>query len=174
MKEIWKIIPNFPEYKASNLGKIMSNVGHCRKIGYILKQNLNTWGYPHVYLRDAFGSGKTIRTMNAVMLAFVGEKPYDKEINHKDGDKTNSELTNLEYVTKSENVKHAYRLGLINHFKGEESPNAKLKEIEVRRIYNLFHKNIKSVNELMKIFNCGKRTVYDVINRRTWKHIWES
>lgn len=47
-----------------------------------------------------------------MMESFVGPRPVGHEVNHKDGNKQNNHLNNLEYVTKSENAKHAHRLGL--------------------------------------------------------------
>lgn len=54
---------------------------------------------------------KNMKAHILVMLAFVWESNW-LEVNHKDWNKQNNSLDNLEYCTKSENIKHAYRTGL--------------------------------------------------------------
>lgn len=49
-----------------------------------------------------------------VAEAFIGERPGRLVINHKDGDKTNNSLYNLEYITHAENIQHAVSSGLLN------------------------------------------------------------
>lgn len=58
------------------------------------------------------GSHQKFRVNRLVLEAFVGPCPDGHESNHKDGIKSNNDSENLEWVTHSENVQHAYRLGL--------------------------------------------------------------
>jgi hypothetical protein len=70
---------------------------------------LNRKGYPTANLRrDA--KRQTIPVHKLVATAFIGPRPAGKEINHRDGNKANNALPNLEYLTPSENMRHSYRV----------------------------------------------------------------
>lgn len=69
-----------------------------------------------------------------VWVAARGPIPDGMEINHKDGDKTNNRLSNLEVVTPSENVRHSLAVLGRKRARGERHPNAVLDEATVRTI----------------------------------------
>lgn len=108
MIEEWKEIDGYGNYQVSNLGNIRNS-----KTGRNLKPQVSTWGYSKINLsRD--GKHYTFTVHRLVAKAFLGEPPIEGngqsyEVNHKDGNKLNSALSNLEYVTKSENISHFYR-----------------------------------------------------------------
>jgi hypothetical protein len=64
----------------------------------------------------------------------IGTKRGEWCVNHKDGNKLNSNIDNLEWLTTSENVKHAWRTGLNRTPIGENAKNAKFTSDEVRQI----------------------------------------
>jgi NUMOD4 motif/HNH endonuclease len=110
--ERWAPIPGYEGlYEASTLGRIWSihrpGVG---KTGRILKQPLNASRYPFVNLSKG---GKTWpwTVHRLVMLAFAGPPPPGQEVRHKDGNRANPALSNLEYGTRSENVRDTLRHG---------------------------------------------------------------
>jgi transcriptional regulator with XRE-family HTH domain len=71
-----------------------------------LKPAMGTDGYPFVALcKDGIRRQFTLHEL--VTDAFLGKRPKGLEVNHKDGNKTNPRLENLEYVTKSENTQHS-------------------------------------------------------------------
>ena len=115
--EIWKIIENFPDYEVSNQGRVKS-----LKFGkeIILTPGKNK-GYLIVKLyKNGKKYNKTVHRL--VLKAFKPNEDLNKnECNHIDGNKTNNCVENLEWCTHSENIKHAFRVGLKNH-KGENHP----------------------------------------------------
>lgn len=115
--EIWKPIPGYEgRYWASNLGRIKSR----RKI---LKTHYSESGYEKVSL---YKHGKKVHRL--VMAAFEGEKPYPEfEVNHKDGDRSNNKLDNLEYVTHYENLS---KIGLEDVFAEIEKLKERIAKLE--------------------------------------------
>jgi len=62
---------------------------------------------------DAFKLyGKSKFVHHIISEYYLGERPNDLCVNHKDGNKLNNEISNLEYVTWAENMKHSYKTGL--------------------------------------------------------------
>ena len=112
-KEIWKDINSikefsaFPDFQISNHGRVRN-----KKTGNIRKTPIDDVGYLTVTLHNSVGEHKIVRIHRLVALAFL-EKIYGKNfVNHIDGDKTNNDVSNLEWVSSSENIRHAYRTGL--------------------------------------------------------------
>ena len=100
--EKWAPVPNYPNYKASNKGRIL-NV-HTQRL---LRTPLDNLGYPHVNLWKQ-GRGKTHQVHKVVFNSFFPQIVTEgKVVNHIDGDKTNNQLENLECVTYQENNLHA-------------------------------------------------------------------
>ncbi len=106
----WKTIKDYPDYQASDTGKVRS----C-KFGKKITLKPCTGGprghgYPFVSL---YQNGENVCCVHRlVLVAFVGPCPEGLEVNHKNGIKTDNRLANLEYVTRSENNLHAFRTGL--------------------------------------------------------------
>lgn len=97
----------FDDYVISKSGEIF-NISKER----YLKQTLLNSGYLSVKLKEK-GEGKNWLVHRIVAHVFLGECPKGKQINHKDGNKLNNHLSNLEYVTQSENIRHAKKNGLM-------------------------------------------------------------
>lgn len=115
----WRVIPPFPEAEASNLGEIRlrrdrkkPRKGKWWKAGRFLSRSIQSGGYLGVSLYAPCGKKYTVRVHRAVCMAFHGPPPTPKhEVNHKDCDKINNAESNLEWVTRRENLVHAYANG---------------------------------------------------------------
>ena len=114
---MWKEIPwTKGAYSASSDGFIKSN-GRLGKDGRRLKGVvLKPWLGNHGYLMvSLMVDGKDHRCLVHRLVAevFLGEAPFNTEIDHKDGNKLNNAANNLEWVTRKENLRRAQNLGLI-------------------------------------------------------------
>lgn len=113
MEEIWKPIKGYEGfYEASSLGKIRSldriayNSGirkQCHIKGRILSLCAANNGYVVVNLCK-----KTVLVHRAVYSAFYGEIPKGMDINHKNGNRHDNKMGNLEICTRSENIRHSF------------------------------------------------------------------
>lgn len=100
MKEVWKGIADYPMYQISNMGNVRSLF-----VNRIMKSGNNGKGYRFIPLHNERGV-RNHYIHRLVASAFLGECPEGKEVNHKDENKANNRLDNLEYVSKSENVSY--------------------------------------------------------------------
>ncbi len=180
--ERWKPIPSTGGiYEASTHGRIRSVTrvvatknrwGDCNKISYgrTLQQTINkSTGYPSVSLsidRKRFYPN----VHRLIAEAFLGACPHGKEVNHIDGNKTNNSIENLEYITRSENLGHAYRLGLASPPRGEKCGTSKLNEMQVRIIRRCYALSI-SQGSLSRLFNISRRQIRKILSRESWGHV---
>jgi hypothetical protein len=100
---------------------------------------------------------------------FIDNPLNKKEINHKDGDKLNNCLSNLEWVTKSENGLHAFLNGLNHAAVGEKSANHKLTDKDIVQIRSM--RGIITQKEIGKIFGINDRHICQIQLNRYWKHV---
>lgn len=180
--EKWASIPNTNGfYNVSDNGSIMRVVGYItnnntegkRKVGgNILKEKTKKNGYKEVNLHLGGNVSKMMYVHRAVALAFIGDIPSGYAVNHKDGNKANNKLPNLEIVSYSENSKHAIELGLHTApvYHGSKHGMAKLNESQVLEIRKLYTDG-KTPTELATEFNTPFGTICKICYRQTWKHI---
>lgn len=103
MKEIWKSIKGYDGYMVSSIGRVSSSLR--KKSGHILIQCDDGRGYCLVGILK--GQKKhTKRVHRLVAEAFLKKDPARKEVNHKDGNKKNNNISNLEWATRQENIQH--------------------------------------------------------------------
>ena len=102
--EVWKPLRNFPSYNGSSEGRIM-NIQTQR----IMKPNMNQKGYLQVCLRKN-NQQYTVRVHKLIAETFLGEHP-GMDVRHKDLDKTNNRVNNLEWATRSETIQSAFDRG---------------------------------------------------------------
>ena len=93
-------------YEVSNLGRIRNFKTHR-----ILKLGEDKCGYLHASLSKD-GKSKTLKVHRLVAIMFLNNDKNFSQVNHKDGNKKNNNLSNLEWIDRSNNLKHAYKNGL--------------------------------------------------------------
>lgn len=102
MKEIWKQIPNYPNYEVSNIGNVRN-----RKYSRTLKPYLHNTGYLSVSLCKN-NKANTFYIHRLVAQAFIRESKDREVVNHKNFIKSDNRLENLEYATQKENIMYNY------------------------------------------------------------------
>jgi hypothetical protein len=161
--ENWKEINKFKgKYIVSNHGRVYSI-----KNKIMLKGSITKTGYKVVSL-----GGKNYRIHKLVILAFM-PNPLNLPItNHKDGNKTNNHIDNLEWSTYSHNTKHAYDTGLIKqdwaYLRGEKSHFAKLTKEQALTIkYELLPKRV-SLRKIAKQYGVTLKTIWSISKGQNW------
>lgn len=108
MKETWKSIPGFDGlYEVSDQGRVLS-----KRTNLLLKPNIMNHGYVCVHLYSGGKRSRVVKTIHQlVALAFIPNPHNCREVNHKNFLRRDNRVENLEWVTRSENVRHAVAAG---------------------------------------------------------------
>jgi len=183
MEEEWRELKGSREtYLISNLG----NVKTKERIGargyhvcsHEFSKSHNSSGYLRVSL-TIDDKRKSYFIHRLVAKLFIPNPENKEYVNHKDGNKENNRADNLEWVTRSENEKHAWRIGLksaeTSGAKGERHGMHKLTQNQVdyiRSVYKRFDKMYGS-KPLAERFDVSQQTITDIVNFRSWKHTRE-
>jgi len=159
-EEIWKDITGYDNYKISSMGNIRNILTNK-----LLKPFVSC-GYYNVNLyKNKVSKGKTIHRL--VATSFINNIENKPVVNHKDGNKLNNDVSNLEWVTASENVKHSYDTKLKKSF---------TLEVEQYSMDGTFIKSFSSITEASKNTGCDEKGISSNCkgNRRyTGGFIWK-
>lgn len=129
MEESWKDIKGYEGYyQVSTLGRIKSLERIINENGKYIKPekilSIKCCWYAQICF-SINGIKKTKKIHKIVAEAFIDNPNNKKCVNHKDGNKANNNVSNLEWVTHSENTQHAFDNGLIATKRGKKYPKIK-------------------------------------------------
>ena len=172
-----KTIPGFLNYAVSKNGKVWSKSRRDR-----LNHRLGGWRLPHLshgYLRLKMcneGESRMVFVHRLVLETFVGPCPPGMEVCHNNGNRQDNRLENLRWDTKSNNHQDAIRHGTHTslHQNGELNPVSKLKEEDIKVIFHAYHDGTHTQQELADYFGVARGTIQPILERRTWKHVWNT
>ena len=152
----WREIPGAPGYTASDDGRLAGPRGK------VLRTRPNHGGYPIVTIRR-----RTVRVHRLVAATFLGPIPAGREVNHIDGSRNNNAVSNLEYVTRSENMLHAGRMGRLGKGakRGAANPRAKLSDEEMLLLDQLYYLREWTSRELGEAFGVSSSRVRKIASR---------
>lgn len=152
---------NFGPYTIYENGNVYSHISNK-----FLKQSYSKKSGYMVY------SSKLGSVHRLLVTHFIGEIPEGMCVNHKDGNKLNNDLSNLEIVSRSENQKHAYLHKLQLPQKGEKNGTAKISNDECEKLCKMLLDGYSN-DDIGKRFNLHPRYVSLIRHGRRWKHITE-
>lgn len=164
--ELWRPIPDYPNYEASTLGRIRN-----AHLGHLLAGTVTKDGYRQVSVRGG-GRRRVAYVHRLVAFAFHGMPPAGHVCNHISGNKLDCRPLNLEWVTPAANSRHARDLGLLrpNPLRGEQSPSAKLTADRVREM-RAQRQAGKTFAALAQDYGVTPQAVQQAVARRTWRHV---
>ena len=156
MKEYWREIPG-EAYAASNHGRIRRSVGgQGARAGLILRPGLDSHGYLQVCLQ-----GRMHLVHKLVWRAFRGEIPKGLEVNHKDSNRQNNWLRNLEVGSRKWNMTHAAANGRMRKTLTEEI-------VRYARANYRPRSPMYSLPPMARKFGVSAPALGDAIRRKTW------
>lgn len=128
--EMWASVNGYEGvYEISNMGRIKSldrtwmQGGRCKE-EHIMRQSFMKNYLSITLCKD--GDERTTKIHRLVAKAFIANPTNKKQVNHKNGNKLDNRSVNLEWNTPTENIRHAFEMGLIRGRLGGENPKAKL------------------------------------------------
>lgn len=160
------------KYKVSNFGYILrishtyENLAYKKGFGILSEKKLggtklNSRGYARVNLN---GTWKFIHTL--VAETFLINSDNLQQVNHKDGNKLNNHLSNLEWVSNQQNRDHAVKNKLIAY--GEKVPQSKLTVLQIREIKELYSTGNYTQKELSSKYNVTQQTFSKIVRNESW------
>jgi len=165
---MWKQILKFPNYEVNEDGTIR-NIA-TKKI--IMPQEHK--GYLQVNLirlskNKKHNIRRTVTVHRLVAEAFVVNPKRKPQVNHKDGNKLNNNVSNLEWVTAAENIAHSVSNGLNNTY-GSNNVNAKLKEEDIPEIKRRCSEN-EALISIALDYGVSIATISLIKHNRIWRNV---
>jgi hypothetical protein len=165
--EEWRAVPLEPYRRVYEI----SNQGRLRRISRprrgLIGGSIKSGGYLQYRLMVGYRDAR-VTSHALVMLAFVGPRPRGYHINHRDGNKLNNALPNLEYVTPQQNAIHAVASGLAPC--GDRHFRAKLSSADVA-IARARHRQGLSERALASEYGVCHTSMRNALHGKTWKSV---
>jgi len=135
----------------------------------LLKWRINTFGYATVALSNGPGTKPwNVLVHRLVALNFIPNPANAPQINHKDSNKLNNHISNLEWVTQRENLRHSWRVGTHVSKRGEFARHAKLKQADIDQIQAAF-KAGRTGPSIAKQFSISPNHAYRIRDNVHWR-----
>ena len=173
----WRPIKDYEGlYEISNTGLVKAlekrvDSGKCHRTwnSHIKRFGVDAKGYLRVSLSKE-GVNKTYKVHRLVATAFIPNPLQLPCVNHIDGNKTNNHVSNLEWCTHSENLKHAFKTGLKRN-DGEFNSQSKLTQEDVdhiRAVYKPRDKEFSTV-ALGRKYGVHRKTITGIVTGQYWR-----
>lgn len=155
-------------YSVTKTGEVYTHSRRTVK-GKWRKQTTDLHGYRHIILCK---NGKSYNTgvHRVVALTFLPNPNNKPEVNHINGIKDDNRLENLEWCTREENQRHAWKNGLhANHVYGEDFPNSKLTRNDVLEIRNLYKGGVRGIDIHAYFPQVGITQIRNIYRGKSWR-----
>lgn len=182
--EVWKDVIDYEGiYQVSNTAKIRSidrlcyvenhgktrcSVTQKRKGRIIIPYRSKRTGYYMVVLSKN-GVHKTKNIHRLMAVAHIPNPENKPQVNHKDGNKVNNKIENLEWVTHKENIIHAFENKLVKGSVGEGSHLSKLKKEDVLIIRDMLSKGV-SMGVIARKYLVSRSSIFSIKHNESWKY----
>lgn len=163
-----KPLPGHPEYLVSRDGEVFSTKSQRN-----LVLRTNPFGYLRVGLTEK-NKQKGYMVHRLVASAYIPNPMKKPQINHKDGDRKNNRVENLEWVTPKENIAHGIASGRIK-VRGVDNKAAKMTPAFIKKAAKLLHgKNVGEKRKIYKVLTkesgTTREAIWQAVTGRTWSY----
>lgn len=170
-REIWRNVVGYEGlYQVSNYGRVKSFYGIGERL---LTPSANKSGYQYTVLTDKSKIRKSCKVHTLVARAFLPNPENKPVVHHRDSDRANNRVENLEWVTHRENTAYAVQNGSYDKPDSCATPRAKLTTQDVRyiRAHYIPRNREFGANALSRKFNVCTNTIYSVVNHSIYKDV---
>lgn len=167
-------IPDYEGYEIDRCGNVYAMFkARGQEIGRQIKSRVTPEGYVTVSLSKD-GKWKTRTIHRLLMLTFKPvENSRELEVNHIDGNRANNDLSNLEWLTHTDNMLHSHYVlkswSRMPH--GERSSDHKLTEDQVRTIRALLAEGKMLQRDIAQQYGVSQAAISQILIRKTWKRL---
>lgn len=165
MEEIFRDVKGYEgHYEVSNFGRVRSTSYKGVKI---LTPSKTKRGYLNVIF--CINQKKEHKLVHRLVAeAFIDNPNSLKTVNHKNGNKSNNNVENLEWCSQEDNNKHAKENGLLQRY--EDRPEAKLTKGAVKMIPKLIELGA-TTDDLKTLFNVSRRCIDNIFEGKNWSDL---
>ena len=163
-------------YKGKETNYLINNKGNIYSLNYKMSgkvkkmKQFNHKGY-RVCNITIDGKFHKLLVHRLVAENYVPNPDNKPKVNHKDGNKSNNNYKNLEWVTQKENMEHASKNGLMSPRFGEKNGKSKITKKQAKSISKMLEKNKLSISEIADANNTTRGVVYSIKYGYTWKEV---
>jgi hypothetical protein len=167
IEEIWKdVVGHEGLYQVSNHGRVKSFRDKVKGPKILSHNPGNKNDYPAF-----FSHGERILIHRALMIAFCPVDGYERlQVNHKDANKKNNHISNLEWTTAKGNAQHARALKIQKVLRGSEKNQSKFTESDIPKIRELSRQGL-SHGQIASRYNVNRATITKILLGIRWKHV---
>lgn len=170
MSEIWKDIPDFPDYQVSNMGRVRRITPRrgAPNPPTLMKTNLRPTGYSYIILRQR-KKQKRMLVSRLILMAFVGRPFQGAFAAHINGNPRDNRLENLYWATVMENQADKERHG--NVVRGVRVGRVKLNDEKVKEIRQQAAFSKLNYQDVGERYGVDRKTIRLIVQGRTWRHV---
>lgn len=176
------------DYRINRFMNNVQNNGDVPDAGHVVEENYVAFPSGNIYnlhghmmdgaigrdgYRHAIINKKNRDIHRIIAESFIPNEDNLEQVNHINGIKTDNRVENLEWCTRSDNLKHAFANGLESPMRGESNPIHKLTEDDVRYIRQVYKKSDRNYGfaALARKFGVDKSTISDAAQKIHWRYM---
>ena len=163
VKELWKSLDCYKGIKVSSIGRVKKAANQRRKERILTNFPKDRDGYCRTTVQKLDGSYTSVPVHRLIAMAFIDNPQGKTCVNHKDGNRSNNRIENLEWVTPKENVYHSYQYG--SRVSCKTVPRTTLlTDFQISQIDKL--REVYTLNQIAKLFNIEYQSIKNIIHKK--------